>query len=74
MKKELLERLNRMKVEALAGGGESRIRQQHEKGKLTARERIDLLLDPHSFEEIGMLVTHRNTDFDMQNALYPGDG
>lgn len=74
MRKEFIERLNRMQSEALAGGGDLRIRQQHEKGKLTARERIDLLLDPHSFEEIGMLVTHRNTDFDMENTLYPGDG
>jgi propionyl-CoA carboxylase beta chain len=55
-------------------GGADRVRKQHEKGKLTARERIELLLDENSFEEIGMLVTHRCHDFDMQNQQYLGDG
>jgi propionyl-CoA carboxylase beta chain len=59
---------------ALQGGGKKRIESQHAKGKLTARERIHLLLDDGSFEEIGMLVTHRSTDFNMQNELYLGDG
>ena len=56
------------------GGGEKRIESQHKKGKLTARERVEILLDPNSFEEIGMLVEHRCTDFDMQNEKYLGDG
>lgn len=56
------------------GGGEARIDSQHKKGKLTARERIHFLLDEGSFEEIGMLVTHRSTDFGMENEKYLGDG
>ncbi|RZK83110.1 MAG: methylmalonyl-CoA carboxyltransferase, partial [Pedobacter sp.] len=59
---------------ALAGGGESRIEAQHKKGKLTARERIHFLMDENSFEEIGMLVTHRSTDFGMEKEKYLGDG
>jgi propionyl-CoA carboxylase beta chain len=59
---------------ALQGGGPKRIEAQHAKGKLTARERIDLLLDEGSFEEIGMLVTHRCNDFSMQKEVYLGDG
>lgn len=60
--------------EALLGGGQKRIDSQHKKGKLTARERIALLLDPGSFEEIGMLVRHRSHDFGMQNDRPYGDG
>jgi len=60
--------------EARLGGGEARIEKQHKKGKLTARERVHLLLDPGSFEEIGALVTHRTHDFDMQEQLFYGDG
>jgi propionyl-CoA carboxylase beta chain len=56
------------------GGGQARIDNQHKKGKLTARERIHFLLDEGSFEEIGMLVTHRSTDFGMENEKYLGDG
>jgi propionyl-CoA carboxylase beta chain len=56
------------------GGGEKRIEQQHKKGKLTARERVELLLDYGSFEEIGALVTHRTRDFDMDKQVFPGDG
>lgn len=74
MKKQAADRLASLQTEALSGGGEDRIRKQHEKGKLTARERIDLLLDDQSFEEIGSLVLHRNTDFDMDKSLYYGDG
>lgn len=59
---------------ALKGGGEKRIASQHKKGKLTARERIQLLLDEGSFEELGMLVEHRCRDFDMEKEQYPGDG
>lgn len=59
---------------ALEGGGQKRIEEQHKKGKLTARERIQLLMDEGSFEEIGMFVTHRSADFGMQKEIYLGDG
>jgi propionyl-CoA carboxylase beta chain len=68
--KELKIRKNKAKL----GGGEARIKNQHEKGKLTARERIDLLVDSDSFEEIGMFVKHRATDFGLDKLNYPGDG
>lgn len=61
-------------AEAKLGGGEKRIEAQHGKNKLTARERLDLLLDKNSFEEIGALVKHRSTDFGMENTHFPGDG
>lgn len=60
--------------QANVGGGEARIASQHKKGKLTARERIHFLMDEGSFEEIGMMVTHRSTDFGMENEKYLGDG
>lgn len=60
--------------EAMLGGGEKRIESQHNKGKLTARERVELLMDEGSFEEIGMLVTHRARDFGMDKEVYLGDG
>ena len=60
--------------EALLGGGEKRIEAQHKKGKLTARERIHFLLDEGSFEEIGMFVTHRSTDFGLDKQKFLGDG
>lgn len=66
--------LNSKKQEAMAGGGAERVAAQHAKGKLTARERIELLLDPGSFEELGMFVLHRTTDFGMENQQFPGDG
>ncbi len=66
--------LNQKRELAFSGGGESRIASQHKKGKLTARERLHFLLDDSSFEEIGMLVTHRSTDFGMEKEIYPGDG
>ncbi|MBL7718369.1 MAG: acyl-CoA carboxylase subunit beta [Flavipsychrobacter sp.] len=66
--------LQQKKAEALKGGGNKRIEAQHKKGKLTARERLQLLLDEGSFEEIGMLVTHRSRDFGMEKEIYPGDG
>ncbi len=68
-----LNRLIRLKEQAKAGGGSQRIQQQHAKGKLTARERIDLLLDPGSFEELDPFVTHRATDFGLAEQRYPGD-
>jgi len=61
-------------LQAMKGGGDKRIDAQHKKGKLSARERLQLLLDEGSFEEIGMLVTHRCRDFGMENEVYPGDG
>ena len=66
--------LKSKKEEALLGGGKKRIDDQHKKGKLTARERIHFLLDEGSFEEIGMLVTHRATDFGLAKEKYLGDG
>lgn len=69
-----LELLQSKKEEALLGGGLKRIEAQHKKGKLTARERVELLLDPGTFEEIGMLVTHRSTDFGLEKEQYLGDG
>jgi acetyl-CoA carboxylase carboxyltransferase component len=62
------------RAEAKLGGGQSRIDAQHAKGKLTARERIELLLDEGSFEEFDMFVTHRCTDFDMQKQTFLSDG
>ncbi len=59
---------------ALIGGGESRISKQHKSGKLTARERVSLLMDKGTFEEIGMLVEHRSRDFGMEEQIIPGDG
>ncbi|HLO56638.1 MAG TPA: acyl-CoA carboxylase subunit beta [Saprospiraceae bacterium] len=67
-------RLRDLKNKALLGGGQDRIQKQHEKGKLTARERVELLLDRGSFEEIGMLKEHRSFDFGMEHQQYPGDG
>jgi len=66
--------LQKKEQEALLGGGAKRIEGQHKKGKLTARERLQLLLDEGSFEEIGKFVTHRSHDFGMQKELYMGDG
>src|SRR4051795_3487700 len=56
------------------GGGEERLKRQHDAGKLTARERIDLLFDPGTFEELDKLVTHRCLDFGMAEQVIPGDG
>src|SRR5690606_34843938 len=67
-------RLEALERQAELGGGEARIAKQHEAGKLTARERIELLLDPGSFCELDKFVTHRATDFGMGNKKIPGDG
>ncbi len=72
--KEKLQKLGELKREAEMGGGASRIEKQHAKGKLTARERVLLLLDPDSFEEIGQLVRHRSSDFGMEKTRFYGDG
>ena len=69
-----LETLATKLSEAEVGGGSKRIDKQHEKGKLTARERVNLLLDSGSFEEVGALVTHRTTDFGMLEQVFYGDG
>ncbi|MCC9168521.1 acyl-CoA carboxylase subunit beta [Pontibacter harenae] len=69
-----LETLERKNAEALLGGGQERIDAQHKKGKLTARERIHLLLDENSFEEIGKFVMHRSKDFGLDKQYYLGDG
>lgn len=66
--------LEQKQAEALLGGGQKRIDAQHKKGKLTARERLHFLLDEGSFEEIGMMVTHRSTDFGLDKEQYLGDG
>ena len=71
---EKLEELRRFREEARLGGGEKAIERQHERGKLTARERIDLLLDEGSFTEIDALVRHLCTDFGMENKRIFGDG
>ena len=68
--KELLEKLEASKT----GGGAEKIKAQHNKGKLTARERIEILLDRNSFEEIGGLVTHRSTNFGLDKIKFLGDG
>ncbi|MDG4647480.1 acyl-CoA carboxylase subunit beta [Roseibacterium sp. SDUM158017] len=72
--KDILVQLERRREEARLGGGQKRIDAQHSKGRLTARERIDLLLDEGSFEEYDMFVTHRCVDFGMQEAKPRGDG
>jgi propionyl-CoA carboxylase beta chain len=72
--KEMLERLEERRAGARLGGGEARIAAQHKRGKLTARERIELLLDHGSFEEFDMFVQHRCSDFGMAEAKIPGDG
>ncbi len=69
-----IEELERKRAAARAGGGQKRIDAQHAKGKLTARERIDVLLDEASFEEYDMFVEHNCVDFGMQDQIYPGDG
>ena len=70
IKKQLEEKI----AQAHLGGGEARIKKQHEKHKLTARERVNYLLDDGSFEEMGILVTHRTTEFGMDKQKFYGDG
>ena len=74
LRKRFKERLEKAKGDALLGGGAARIEKQHERGKLTARERVELLLDPGSFREYDMLKTHRCDDFGMEKEHYYGDG
>ncbi len=72
--KEVIEELERRRGEARLGGGQPRIDAQHKRGKLTARERIELLMDEHSFEEYDTFVEHRCTEFGMEKNRTPGDG
>ena len=68
------EKLIHKREQSKLGGGLDRIESQHKKGKLTARERLELLLDKGSFEEIDAFVKHRSTDFGMEKSHFPGDG
>ena len=72
--KDILEKLDGRRAAAKLGGGDKRGATQHERGKLTARERIELLLDKGSFEEFDMFVEHRSTEFGMEKTKVPGDG
>jgi propionyl-CoA carboxylase beta chain len=71
---KIIAELEDKRAQARLGGGQKRIETQHSKGKLTARERLDVLLDPGSFEEYDMFVTHRARDFGMEDTIIPGDG
>src|SRR6185437_4439379 len=72
--KDILDKLEQRRADARLGGGEKRIAAQHKRGKLTARERIELLLDKGSFEEFDMFVQHRSNDFGMEKTKIPVDG
>src|ERR1700709_1918433 len=72
--KDILDTLEERRAGAKLGGGEKRIAAQHKRGKLTARERIDLLMDKGSFEEFDMFVEHRTAEFGMDKTKIPGDG
>ena len=72
--KDKIHKLEEKISQAILGGGDTRINSQHSKGKLTARERIHFLLDQNSFEEIGMFVTHRSTNFNLEKQKFLGDG
>ena len=71
---ERLRDLRNRKAQSEAGGGQIRVDAQHNRGKLTARERLEILLDEGSFQEIDALVEHRCRDFDMDKNVIPGDG
>jgi propionyl-CoA carboxylase beta chain len=74
MSKNTIDYLHKLQEQALLGGGQQRIDDQHKKGKLTARERVDILLDEGSFEEMDMFVEHRSSDFGLDKQKYLGDG
>ena len=74
MAKDKFEELRKKREETMLGGGEERIKREHEKGRFTARERIDKLLDPGTFVEIDEFVVHRSTDFGMEKKKVLGDG
>ena len=69
-----LDLLREKQQQAELGGGTSRVQKQHESGKMTARERVEFLLDEGTFEEFDKLVVHRSKDFDLEKQIYPGDG
>ncbi|MDA0704411.1 MAG: methylmalonyl-CoA carboxyltransferase, partial [Proteobacteria bacterium] len=71
---DIIQQLEKARQGARAGGGERRVASQHAKGKLTARERLEVLLDPNSFEEYDMFVEHRSVEFGMAEQRVPGDG
>ena len=71
---EKLDRLRALRERAREGGGAARVGRQHARGQLTARERVELLFDPGTFQELGMLVEHRTTDFGLGEEVYLGDG
>src|ERR1700728_5306380 len=72
--KDIVEKLDERRASARGGGGERRIAAQHKRGKLTARERVELLMDRDSFEEFDMFVEHRSNDFGMDKSKIAGDG
>src|SRR5215204_5816085 len=72
--RDKLEKLDELRRQAEMGGGEKRIKAQHERGKLTARERLDVLLDEGSFVEMDRFVVHRATEFGLDKEKYLGDG
>src|SRR6185503_3727780 len=72
--KTRLEVLRERSSQAEQGGGAARVDKQHEAGKMTARERVEFLLDEGSFEEFDKLVVHRSKDFGLEKQIYPGDG
>src|SRR6266508_1741043 len=72
--REKLELLQQKRAESELGGGAERVRAQHDKGKMTARERLDVLLDPGTFVELDRFVTHRSSDFGLADQKYLGDG
>ena len=71
---DIIRELERRREAAYQGGGQKRIEAQHARGKLTARERLEILLDEGSFEEFDTFVEHRSTDFGMEKTRVPGDG
>src|SRR6516225_8090548 len=72
--KDIVEKLEERRASARRGGGDKRIEAQHKRGKLTARERMELLMDRDSFEELDMFVEHRSSDFGMDKTKIAGDG
>src|SRR6478672_1295462 len=72
--KSRLETLRERAQQAEQGGGAARVEKQHAAGKMTARERIEFLLDEDSFQEFDKLVEHRSHDFGLESQIYPGDG
>src|SRR6201991_4831552 len=71
---DIIQRLEQRRAGARAGGGTARVEAQHKRGKLTARERLELLMDKDSFEEIDIFVEHRSAEFGMNEHKVPGDG